>query len=163
MVKTKWRERHSTQKPPPACFVVMQQESFHLPMVFCKSENLYKNWIKGSPKNAVYDVTLSGWFDNRIFEIWFFKLFVPAVNDRGKVALIGDNLGSHFSKAVIDKSVWKRIYILCLPPNATFCQPLDVAVFPPAKSEWHNILDTWCKETRSKENLPKTVLPQGLF
>ena len=30
------------------------------------------------------------------FEIWF----VPAVAGKGKVALIGDNLGAHFSKAV---------------------------------------------------------------
>ena len=57
-------------------------------------------------------------------------------------------------------NVWKRTYILCLPPNAThLCQPLDVAVFRTAKSEWRDILDTWHKESRSKENLPKTVLP----
>ena len=46
----------------------------------------------------------------RTFEIWFFKLFVPAVTGRGKVALIGDNLGSHFSKAVIDKCLEENIY-----------------------------------------------------
>ena len=103
---------------------------FSPPMVVYKSENLYKNWIKGGPKNAVYDVTPSGWFDNRTFEIWFFKFFVPAVTGKGKVALIRDNLGSHFSKAVIDKCLEENIYFICLPPNAThLCQPLDVAVF----------------------------------
>ena len=53
-----------------------------------------------------------------------------------------------------------NIFFICLPPNAThLCQPLDVAVFRPAKSEWRNILDMWHKESRSKENLPKNVLP----
>ena len=49
------------------------------PMVVYKSENLYENWVRGDPKNAVYEVTPSAWFDwfnNRTFEIWFFKLFV---------------------------------------------------------------------------------------
>ena len=61
-------------------------------------------------------------------------------------------------------NVWKRIYIfVCLPPNAThFCQPLDVSVFLPTKSEWHNILDMCCKESRSNENPAKTVLPMLL-
>ena len=49
------------------------------PMVVYKSENLYENWVRGDPKNAVYEVTPSAWFDwfnNRTFEIWFFKSFV---------------------------------------------------------------------------------------
>ena len=87
------------------------------PVVVYKSENLYKNWIKGGPKNAVYDVTPSGWFDNRTFEIWYFKMFVPAVTGKGKVALIGDNLGSHFSKSVIDKCLEDNIYFM----SATKC------------------------------------------
>ena len=63
----------------------------------------------------VYEVTPSGWFDwfdNRTFEICFFYFeiwFVPAVAGKGKVALIGDNLGAHFSKAVMI-NVWKIIY-----------------------------------------------------
>ena len=39
------------------------------------------------------------------------------------------------------------------------CQPLDVAAFRPAKPKWCNILDMGHKESRSKENLPKNVLP----
>ena len=37
------------------------------PMVVYKSENLYESWIKDDPKNAVYDVTTSGWFHNKNF------------------------------------------------------------------------------------------------
>ena len=53
-----------------------------------------------------------------------------------------------------------NIFFICLPPNAThLCQPLDVAAFRPAKPKWCNILDMGHKESRSKENLPKNVLP----
>ena len=38
-------------------------------MVVYKKENLYQNWVRGGPKNAVYEVTPSGWFNNRTFEI----------------------------------------------------------------------------------------------
>ena len=70
----------------------------------------------------------------------FFKVLVPAVTSKGKFTLIGDNLGSHFSKAVIDKCLEENIYFLCLLPNTThLCQSLDVAVFRPAKSQWYNI------------------------
>ena len=118
-------------------------------------QKLVKVW----PKNGVYDVTRSGWFNSRIFEIWFFKLFVPAVCGRGKVALIGDNLGSHFSRTVNNKCSEENISFICLPPNAThLCPPLDVSLFRPAKSEWHNILDMWHKESRLKENLHKIIL-----
>ena len=106
-------------------------------MVVYKKENLYQNWVRGGPKNAVYEVTPSGWFDNRTFEIWFLKWFVPAVAGKEKVALIEDNLGVHFSKAVIDKCLEDNIFFICLPPNSIhLCQPLDVAVFRSAKSEW---------------------------
>ena len=49
--------------------------------------------------------------NNRTFEIWFFKWFVPAVTGRGKVALIGGNLSSHFSKVVIHKCLYEKIYL----------------------------------------------------
>ena len=41
---------------------------------------------------AVYHQTESGWFNMRIFEKWFFKVFLVHVKDEpGPKALIGDN------------------------------------------------------------------------
>ena len=61
---------------------------------------------------------------------------------------------------MIDKCLEVNIFFICPPPNAThLCQPLDVAAFRPAKPKWCNILDMGHKESRSKENLPKNVLP----
>ena len=50
-----------------------------------------------------------------------------------------------------------------MPPNSThLCQPLDVAVFRPAKTEWKDIFDTWRRESRRSDNLPKTIFPSLL-
>ena len=115
-------------------------------MVVYKSKNLYENWVRSGPKNAVYEFTRSGWVNNRTFEIWFFKLLFLALAGQGKVTLIGDNLGAHFSKAMIDKCFEGNIFFIYLPPNAThLCQPLDVAVLQPAKFEWRDILVRWRK------------------
>ena len=52
---------------------------------------------------------------------------------------------------------------ICLPLNSThLCQPLDVAVFRPAKTEWKDILDTWRQESWCSDNLPKTIFPSLL-
>ena len=61
---------------------------------------------------------------------------------------------------MIDKCLEVNIFFTCLPPNAThLCQPFDVAAFRQAKPKLRNILDMRHKESRSKENLPKNVLP----
>ena len=71
------------------------------PLVVYKSKFLYDSWINGGPINAVYDSTKSGWVDGRTFKEWFFNVFVKHLEGEDPVALIGDNLGSHFSKEVI--------------------------------------------------------------
>ena len=38
-----------------------------------------------------------------------------------------------------------------------------MAVFRPAKAEWHDILDSWRKESRCADNLPKTIFPSLLY
>ena len=77
----------------------------------------------------------------------------------GKVASIDDNLDLHFPKEVIDKCIMKDLAFIYLPPDAThLCQPLDIAVFHPAMSEWHAILDISHRVLCWIENLPETFL-----
>ena len=72
-------------------------------MVVYKAKDLYVGWTEGGPKKSVYDVTPNGWFDAKTFEQWFFEVFLPGVEGKtGTKVIIGDNLGSHFSPAVID-------------------------------------------------------------
>ena len=137
---------------------------FHLWWFINKSEPCYENWTTIGYNNTVYDCVANGWFDSCTFETWFFKQFILSTRKhQGKqVVLIGDNLGSHFSPKVINACVVQNyIIFICLPPNTThLCQPLDVAVFRSAKTEWKDNLDTWRRESRRKDNLPKMHFPQ---
>ena len=88
------------------------------PFVVYKSENIYREWVRGGQANTVYECTKNGWFDLRTFEVWFFKQFSPST---------------------------------------------DVAVFQPTKIEWKDILDTWRRESKCMDNLPKMVFPSLLY
>ena len=79
-------------------------------MVVYRAQNVYGNWTRGGPRGTIYDFTTSGWFDSVTFEKWFFKFFLPnACALNGPVASIGDNLGSHFLKAVVDACLQNNI------------------------------------------------------
>jgi hypothetical protein len=136
------------------------------PMVIYKSKHCYVEWTTGAPVGTVFDCTKSGWFDARTFERWFTDVFLQFIQHApvaGPKVLIGDNLASHFTSAVIEGCVTNDIRFVCLLPNAThLMQPLDVAVFGPLKSEWRKILDNWRKESRSKGSIPKTQFPNLL-
>ena len=113
-----------------------------------KSEFVYQYWTRDGPNGTVYDAIKRGWFDNRTFTTWFFKVLLNFIYGKeGPFALIRDNHGSHFSTTVIEECCSRNIIFICLPPNPIhLCQPLDVAVFPPAKIEWKDVLDTWRRE-----------------
>ena len=94
-------------------------------MVVYQAQNVYGNWIEGGPRGTIYDCTTSGWFDSVTFEKWFFKKILPnACALNGPVALIGDNLGSHFSKAVVDACLQNNMFITLVPNSTHLTQPL---------------------------------------
>ena len=130
-------------------------------MVVYKAENLYQGWTEGAPPGTCFDTTKSGWFDGRTFGIWFKNVFVPHLKGPGPFALIGDNLGSHFSKEVLELCGKKNIRFITLPPNSThLTQPLDLAVFRPAKTSWRDIIERWRRETkRTQARIPKEHFP----
>ena len=58
----------------------------------------------------------------------------------GQVALIGDNLGSHFSNNVIKATLVHVVKFITLPASSTHvCQPLGVAVFKGMKGKWKKV------------------------
>lgn len=89
--------------------------------------------------------------------------FIPCVRHlTGRIALIGDNLASHFTARVLELCEQHDIIFLCLPPNAThICQPLDVAVYRPLKGYWRVVLTNWKDSDEGKKTpvLPKTMFP----
>ena len=132
-------------------------------MVVYKALNLYQGWTKGGPRGTVYDITPNGWFHSRTFQRWYFEVLlmhIHSMDSEGPFAVIGDNLGSHFSPEVIMSTIEENIRLITLPPNAThLCQPLDVCVFRGLKQNWRKIVDKWRRETRKKGSTPKEHLP----
>ena len=91
----------------------------------------------------------------------FFYIFLPhACQLDGPVAIIGDNLPSHFSLSVITATLEHKIRFITLIPSSThLCQPFDVAVFRSLKRNWRKFLVDWRKESKSKGCIPKTLFP----
>ena len=101
------------------------------PMTVYKSKNLYAEWTRNGPQNALYDHSVSGWFDASFFEKWFLVCFWKLS------IMLGDNLASHFSETVSKACEENDIKFVSLLPNAThLLQPLDVSVFGPDKQMW---------------------------
>lgn len=128
--------------------------------VVYKAENLYDSWRNGGPTGTRYGCTKSGWFDQKHFEEWFFTIAQPYLRKQpAPRLLIGDNLTSHFSEAVLEACVENNISFTTLPKYAThYAQPLDVAFFRPLKSEWRKLLQAWRNQgnhgTLSKIHFP---------
>ena len=134
------------------------------PMVVYKAKNVCTGWVEGGPRNAVYDSSVSGWFDSYTFKRWFIDVLLPAVEDReGKKFLFGDNLSSHFSPELVEIAKEKQVIFIMLLPNETnWMQILDVAVFGPMKRSWWTILKHWRMESKQIGDIPKTVFPSLL-
>lgn len=132
------------------------------PYIVYKAKNLYPEWLLGGPENCFYNRSKTGWFDNIIFEDWFFKVVIPYFRSReGKKAIIGDNLASHLSARIIEECANNDIMFIFLPPNSTHvCQPLDVSFFKPLKTAWRKVLTEW--KMRNRGCIPKTQFPSLL-
>ena len=112
----------------------------------------------------IYESSSSGYFDSRLFAIWFFEILVPSVKDLpGIKILLGDNLASHFNYDIVCACVNLNIKFTMLVPNATDkMQVLDVSVFGPMKKSWRVILTDYRKETRRRGSIEKCYFPQLL-
>lgn len=102
------------------------------------AENLYDSRRIGGPKGTRYGCTKSGWFDQKHFEDWYFSIALPYLRKQlSPRVLLGDNLSSHFSEAVLKSCGENEITFSMLPKHSThLAQPLDVAFFRPLKCKW---------------------------
>ena len=132
--------------------------------VVFKAQNLYKTWIEGGERQWRYNRTISGWFDQQVFEDWFDHIIIPyAKAQEGKKVIIGDNLSSHLSPKVLELCTRFNISFVFLPPNAThICQPLDVAYFKPLKTAWRKQLELYKICHPGAATLPKHHFPSQL-
>jgi hypothetical protein len=97
-----------------------------------------------------------------VFEDWFFKIVLPYFRNKpGRKAMVGDNLASHLSVAVLKSCEENDIRFILLPPNSThLTQPLDVSFFRPLKTAWRKELDDFKRKNRGV--LPKALFPTRL-
>lgn len=131
--------------------------------VVYKAENLYDSWRFGGPKGTRYGCTKSGWFDQKHFEDWYFTIALPYLQKQPQPrVLIGDNLSSHFSEAVLTSCGDNGITFTMLPKHSThLAQPLDVAFFKPLKSKWRSLLQKW-RNQGNRGSLTKIHFPPML-
>lgn len=132
------------------------------PMIVYKALNVYTSWCERGPAGAIYSASKSGWFDSFQFEKWFFEMLLPHLRRKpGKKMIVGDNLASHISSAVIQACKDHDIQFVCLPPNSTDkLQPLDVGVFGPVKKAWRVILTEYKTSHPTQVGIPKTEFPR---
>ncbi|XP_050398247.1 uncharacterized protein LOC130010689 [Patella vulgata] len=133
--------------------------------VVYRSKHLMNTWTESGPKNARYNRSKSGWFDNVCFTDWFKSVVLPWAQDLpGKKVVLGDNLSSHFSVEVLKLCKEHNIEFICFPANSThLCQPLDVSVFSSVKVAWRSILTEWKEGPgRKAACITKDVFPRLL-
>jgi len=161
---TKYPERvmNSSKSSTSLMYAAAADGTLLPPYVVYKAVNMHDLWTMGGPPKARYNRSPSGWFDMDSFTDWFMKIALPYFRKlQGKKLLIGDNLSSHLSLAVIEECEKHDIAFVFLPANSThLTQPLDVAFFRPMKISWRQILEKWKKgEGRKKATVPKESFP----
>ena len=134
--------------------------------VYKSTAVIMNTWIRGAPEGTKFNRSVSGWFDEGIFECFFNDMLLPRMkNQDGTKVMIGDNLLSHISELVIRSCQKHNIRFICLPSNSThMTQPLDVAYFKPLKVAWRKILNEFCKTKMGQKetSIPKDIFPQLL-
>nr|XP_047129367.1 jerky protein homolog-like [Hydra vulgaris] len=134
--------------------------------VVYKAESLWNTWIENGPPKASYNRSKSGWFDSTCFKDWFFSLLLPRLKKaQGRSVIIGDNVSSHLSIAILDTCQSNNIGFAALPANSThLTQPLDVAYFRSMKINRRKILCEWKEKGKGRRvaSLPKHEFPRLL-
>jgi hypothetical protein len=107
------------------------------PYIFFKALHFYSSWCSNGPEDAGYNISNSGWMEDQQFFEWFNDMFLKYTNSKEPRILFLDGHSSHISLKLIDLAKEHNVHIICLPPHTTHAlQPLDVAVFKPAKATW---------------------------
>lgn len=71
------RKVHLSKSSVTVMFSGIADGTYLPSMVVYKSENIYREWVRGCCDDTVYLCTKSGWIKPATFQTWFFKQSVP--------------------------------------------------------------------------------------
>lgn len=95
------------------------------PMVIFDRKVLKPELTLGEVPGTLYGLTLNGWSNAEMFELWFhnhFLRYIPAVQP---VILLLDGHSSHYNPATIKMAAKEQVVMFCLPPHSShISQPL---------------------------------------
>lgn len=118
------------------------------PMVLFPYKKIIPSSIHAKyPKNWAIGKTDNGWMTAEAFYEYMTNCFQPWLEENNiqlPVIFFLDGHSSNINLHIAEFCKEKQIILTAFYPNATHClQPLDVGVFSPLKSIWHNKVQSW--------------------
>lgn len=158
------RVMNETKSNTSVMFAATADGTLLPPYIIYKAQHLYDLWTEGGPYGARYNRSTSGWMDGCCFLDWFEKIIIPYCRCLvGKKVVIGDNLSSHLSPAVVKLCEENEIALVFLPANSThITQPLDLALFRPLKVAWRKVMELWKMKSGGDKSFDKKMFPRLL-
>ena len=107
------------------------------PMVIWDRKNLPPELAVGEVPGTIYGLSMKGWIDQELFDLWFTQHFLRYAPTVRPLLLLMDGHSSHYCPSTIKTAAREKVVLFTLPPNTThLTQPLDKAVFGPLKVQW---------------------------
>jgi hypothetical protein len=117
------------------------------PCVVFSGKNLQGQWFPRVFPSWKYAASPSGWSNSDIFIQWFMDTFIPETTPSDPSQwrlLVLDRHKSHITPELMKKAWMHRIWLSWLPSHSShITQPLDVAVFGPLKTYYHQLTRAW--------------------
>ena len=107
------------------------------PMVIWDRKHLPPELAVGEVPGTIYGLSLKGWIDQELFDLWFVRHFLHYAPPVRPLLLLMDGHSSHYCPSTIKSAAKEKVILFTLPPNTThLTQPLDKALFGPLKVFW---------------------------
>lgn len=115
------------------------------PAIIFPRKNVNPRMTIGTPPGTLILATPSGWMNSNLFVsvIEHFIKHSHSTPDNPSI-LIMDNHESHLSIEALDLAKKSGVTVITLHPHTSAkMQPLDIGIFGPFKTYYHNAMDSW--------------------
>lgn len=114
------------------------------PMIVYPYQKIPRHIMDAVPDDIAVGRSPTGWMISATFFEYMANFYYKRLVEKNMefpvlMLLVGHKF--HISMELHDFCVEKKIYLVCLPPNAThILQPCDVSIFRPLKMEWKKVV-----------------------